>query len=170
MSNRGALTTLDDDAAIAQIASGVLTKQIAERYGVDKSSLRERLAKHPRYQQAVKEQAESIVEKVTAEALDDNLPADNPSIARARMRVETAHKWAAARDPGTWSGKVEQAAPAIVINLVSYAPQGEEHVTQHVVEHNHIFSGHQPQLQQSVTPVAQEQHPRRRRSEQCPKK
>lgn len=103
----GALSTLDDDAAIAEIASGTLTKTIAERYGVAKQSLHERLQKHPRYKQAIEAQAESLVEQATSEAMGEGLAASMPDIARARLRVDTAHKWAAARDPARWGTRTQ---------------------------------------------------------------
>ena len=103
--NEGALATLDDDAAIAEIASGVLSKQIAARYGVTPYAVRLRLSKHPEYKQAVMDQAESFVEAATDEAMRLEEGCDMLAIARARVKVETAHKWAAARDPAKWGQK-----------------------------------------------------------------
>lgn len=100
MSNQGALATLDVDSAIRRLSEGAMLKTIASEFGVNKVSLRERLSKHPGYKQAIVEQSESFVEEATAECLD--CPADMPYIARARLRLESAHKWAAARDPATW--------------------------------------------------------------------
>lgn len=123
---KGALATLDDDSAIAEIASGTLTKQIAARYGVATQSLRERLLKHPKYAQAIVDQAESLVETATDEAM--TCDADMPVIARARLRVETAHKWAAARDPARWGQKVTAQVDASltvhVVRLLAPAIEG----------------------------------------------
>lgn len=105
MSNEGALVNLDDDAAIAEIASGTLLKRIAARYGVAKQSLHERLSRHPDWKTAVALQAETFVEIATDEAMSLDSEATMPDIARARVKVDTAHKWAAARDPSNWGQK-----------------------------------------------------------------
>ena len=107
MAKKGALATLDDEAAITELASGTFLQQIADRYQVGKAALRERLMQHPSYKAAVTAQAEAIVEQATAHAMSEELPVLMPHIARARLRVETAHKWAAARDPKNWSTKVD---------------------------------------------------------------
>lgn len=114
MSNWGALANLDHDAVIDRIASGEIMRTIAAELGVIKQSLRERLMKHPRYQQAIASQAESMVEQAVAEMMDPELPADVPVIARARARVDTAFKWAAARDPANWGQKQQ----TITINVL----------------------------------------------------
>ena len=98
---KGALAHLDDNAAIAEIASGVLSKQIAARYGVTPFAVRKRLAKHPDYAQAVKDQAASLVEDATELAMRCR----EDEVAIARVRVDAAHKWAAARDPAAWAQK-----------------------------------------------------------------
>ena len=158
---KGALATLDDDQAIAEIASGVLLKQLAEKHGVCKSSIYERLSKHPDYPQAVKSQASSIVETATAAALSEDLPASTPHIARARLRVDAAHKWAAARDPATWSGKPDLNLGGLVVNVLQFvagAQQSETDVTQNVIEHKHIFRANdQSAPQQCATSVARQQ-------------
>lgn len=99
--NYGALATLNDDDAIAEIASGVLSKQIAARYGVLPFAIRKRLAKHPDYPQAVKDQAHSLVEQATELAMT----CSDEEVAIARVRLDAAHKWAQARDPGSWAPK-----------------------------------------------------------------
>src|SRR3990167_3666947 len=78
---RGALANLDDEAVLDRISAGALMKQIAAEYGVVKQSLRERLMKHPRYAQAIAEQAEAIVEEATIEEMTG--AAAMPVIARA---------------------------------------------------------------------------------------
>ena len=100
--NQNALAKLDDEEAIAELASGVLSKEIAKRYGVSPYAIRKRLAKHPDYKQAIADQAESFVENATHEALSLDSDSDAVAIARARVKVDTAHKWAAARDPAKW--------------------------------------------------------------------
>ncbi len=107
---------LDDDSAIAELASGVLSKQIAARYGVTPFAVRKRLAKHPDYKQAIVDQAESFVEAATDEVMNTEL-SDMVAIGRARVRVDTAHKWAAARDPERWAGKAVQINIGAVLNL-----------------------------------------------------
>lgn len=97
----GALATLDDNAAIAEIASGTLSKEIAARYGVTPRGLRKRLAQHPDYAEAIKEQAASLVEQATEYAF----AAGNADVPIARVRLDAAHKWAAARDPAQWGAK-----------------------------------------------------------------
>lgn len=108
--NEGALATLDDNAVIERIASGEIMMNIAAEYGVRKQSLRERLLKHPRYHQAIRDQADSIVETATKECMECD--ADMPVIARARLRLEAAHKWAAARYPEVWGNR-----PSVQVNL-----------------------------------------------------
>ncbi len=103
--NKGALANIDLDAAIARIAAGTLTKTIAAELGVAKQSLRERLIAHPKYKDAIKEQAASLVEDATEECMKDE--AVMPVIARARLKLDAAHKWARARDPETWGDKTQ---------------------------------------------------------------
>src|SRR3990167_10290489 len=95
-----ALSQQDQDQIIARISSGEFTALIAEELGIPKPTLRGRLLSHPGYAEAIKNQAESLVERATAEMMDKTLAADNAVIARARARVDTAHKWAAAREIG----------------------------------------------------------------------
>lgn len=115
MSNQGALAQFDDDAAIAAVASGKLMHQIAAEYGVVKSAIRKRLLKHPDYQAAIQSQAECLVDQTTAELME--VDADAVLIARARARVDAAHKWAAARDGPNWAGKGIQVNIGAVLNL-----------------------------------------------------
>ena len=89
------LALLDDNEAIQRIASGTLSRTIAKEYNVTPFAIRKRLALHPDYPQAVKAQAESLVEQATEYAMACN----NKNVAIARVRVDTAFKWAAARDP-----------------------------------------------------------------------
>lgn len=101
MSN-SALATLDLDLCIARLAAGCLTKTIAAELGIPKPTLRNKLVKHPGYQAAIQSQAESIVETAVEEMMAKELIADSAVIARARARVDTAFKYAAARDPAVW--------------------------------------------------------------------
>ena len=101
--NEGALATLNDDAAIAELSSGVMLKQIAERYGCSKPAVYKRLSKHPDYKQAIDLQAEAFVEKAMIEVMECD--ADTVNIARAR--VDAAFKWAAARDPHRWGQRTQ---------------------------------------------------------------
>lgn len=103
------LANLDIDQAIREIASGTLSKEIASRYGVTPYAVRKRLAQHPDYQQAIQEQAESLVERATHEAMTCTAE----SVAIARVRVEAAHKWASARDPAKW-GQRQQVSVEVV--------------------------------------------------------
>lgn len=114
MDNKGALATLNDDAAIEQIASGILSKNIAALYGVTPYAVRKRLAKHPDYQAAVQEQAESFVEQALHEVME--CPLDQVAIARARVRFDCAHKWAASRDPVRWGAR-----PAVQMQIGAQA-------------------------------------------------
>ena len=115
MSNEGALANLDVDAALTEIASGVLSKEIAARYGVTPRGLRWALAKHPDYKQAVAEQAHSIVEDAMHEMMtvgaDDALP-----IARARARVDAAFKYAKAHNPA-YADKQTEGGVQLVVNI-----------------------------------------------------
>lgn len=103
MATKGALINMDIEAALDRIRAGVLMPTLAAEYGVRKESIRGQLVKHPGYAEAIQAQAESLVELATADIFDPELPADMPIIARARLRLEAAHKWAAARDPARWA-------------------------------------------------------------------
>lgn len=97
MAKAGALANLDVEAALDEIASGTLSKQIAARYNVTPRGLRYKLAQHPMYKEAIAEQAHSIVEDAMEEIMtvgvDDALP-----IARARAKVDAAFKYAKAHN------------------------------------------------------------------------
>ena len=101
MAKPGALANLNVEAAIAEIASGALMHQIAARYGVGKSALRRKINYHPNYHEAIQSQAECLVDQTTSELMD--VAADAVLIARARARVDGAHRWAQARDPARWA-------------------------------------------------------------------
>lgn len=100
----GNLATLDVDAAIDEIASGVLSKQIAARYSVNPKTLRDYLKRHApeAYAAAVIDQAESMVEDATEYAMECSDKDDAPI---ARVKFDAAHKWAAARDAANWGHK-----------------------------------------------------------------
>jgi hypothetical protein len=98
MSNEGALASLDVDAALNEIASGVLSKEIAARYGVTPFGLRKRLAKHPEYKDAIAEQAHAFVESAMSELMSDELAHDAVAIARARAKVDGALRYAKAHN------------------------------------------------------------------------
>lgn len=99
--NYGILDNLDVDKAIADIASGKLMHQIASELGCSKGAIRHKIMSHPGYADAIQAQAESLVDQTTAELMD--VAADQVLITRARARNDSAHKWAAARDPARWS-------------------------------------------------------------------
>lgn len=92
---QGGLATLDDDAAIAEIANGAMLKQISARYNVVKSALYKRLSKHPDYKQAIELQAHSFVE----DAMQDVMECDADTVNIARARVDAAFKYAKAHNP-----------------------------------------------------------------------
>jgi hypothetical protein len=99
-----AITTEPDYQAILdRVRAGELTGNIASQIGIGKGALRYRLSKLPDYNAAIAEQAEALVESAVAEMFDPDLAADTSIIARARARVDTAFKWAAARDPSKWA-------------------------------------------------------------------
>lgn len=131
MPNQGALAKLDDNAAIARIASGTLSKEIAKEYGVTPYAVRLRLYKHPDYKRAIEEQAESFVENALAEVID--CPLDAIAIARARVRFDCAHKWAAARDPARWGAK---ATLDINLDLGGALQAMSERLQAKVIEHD----------------------------------
>jgi len=142
MSNEGALANLDDNLALARIRSGELMKSIAGEYGVRKQSLRERLMKHPDYHQAIKEQAESIVEEAVQEAMDKELACDMPVIARARLRVDTAFKYAASRDPERWG---QRTSVNVNIDLGSALQAMAERMQERTIEHDGATLGATPE-------------------------
>ena len=94
------LDDMDVERAIDELAAGKFLKEIAAEYGVDKTAIRQHIKDHPRYRQAIADQAEAMVEECTAEMM--GCPADKLHIARARAKVQTAHEWARARDPAHW--------------------------------------------------------------------
>ena len=98
--NYGKLRNLDVEAAIEEIAEGKLSKDIAARYSVTSASLRAKLAKHPRYKSAVRDQARSLVERATDEAMECQ---DWRDAAIARVKLDAAHRWGQAIDPETWA-------------------------------------------------------------------
>ena len=128
MSNEGALASLDIQSALQRIAAGTLSKTIAAEYGVTKQSLRERLVAHPDYKEAIKDQAASLVEDATEDCMKD--VNEMPVIARARLKLEAAHKWARARDPDTWGDKqqIQHSGPGggpipVAVAVAFIAPQ-----------------------------------------------
>jgi len=111
----GNLSTLDVQAAIAEIASGTLSKQIAARYNVLPKTLRDYLKRHDPegYAAAVVDQAESMVEDATEYAIGC---ADKEDAPIARVRMDAAHNWAKARDPSKWMPK-QQIDLAVTVDL-----------------------------------------------------
>ena len=91
----GSLATLDDAAAIQDLANGTMLKQIAALYNVSKVAVYKRLSKHPDYKQAIELQAHSFVEDAMITAMECD--ADNANI--ARVRVDAAFKYAKAHNP-----------------------------------------------------------------------
>jgi len=112
MANEGALALMDDDKAIAQIASGRLMRDIAAEYGVSKPAIYKRLKTHPEYRDAIHAQADSLVE----EALDQVMKCDVDTVNIARARFDACHKWAVSRNPEVWGSK---AGGNVVIDLGS---------------------------------------------------
>jgi hypothetical protein len=106
--NEGALATLDDDAAIARLASGALLKHIAADHGCSKVAVYKRLKRHPAYAEAIELQAEALVE----EAVDQVMSCDAATVNIARARCDAAFKWAAARNPAVWGNRA-----AVQVNL-----------------------------------------------------
>ena len=100
--NQGALAELDIDRAIERISQGTLMRQIAAEYGVSKPAVYRRLVQHPDYHEAIQQQAESLVEVATQEAMRLAAGDDATAVNIARAKVDAAHKWAAARDPARW--------------------------------------------------------------------
>jgi 4-hydroxy-3-methylbut-2-en-1-yl diphosphate synthase IspG/GcpE len=97
MAKKGALANLDVDAAIDEIASGALTREIAARYGVNKSSIRDKLEAHPGYTKALARQADALVQEAIREHKD--MSAEIPIIARARARASLYLDYAKAHNP-----------------------------------------------------------------------
>ena len=127
--NEGALANLDDNKAIAELAAGKLMREIAAEYGCSKPAVYKRLSKHPDYQQAIAEQAESLVEIATNQVFECD--ADTVNIARAR--VDAAHKWAAARDPAKWGPRTQV---NVTVDLGSTLQQISERMQGRVIEHD----------------------------------
>ena len=94
MANEGALATLDDDAAINEIANGAILQQIADRYGCSKIAVWKRLRKHPDYPDAISLQAHAFVQ----DALKQVMECDADTVNIARARVDAAFKYARAHN------------------------------------------------------------------------
>ena len=92
--NQGALAKLDDNAALSDIANGVMLKQIAERHNVSKVAVYKRLSKHPDYHDAMALQAHAFVQDAIAEVRE----CDNETVNIARARVDAAFKYAKAHN------------------------------------------------------------------------
>ena len=101
MAKPGALATLDHDDVIAQLSAGRLLKQIAAQHGVDKTAIYRKVRHHPDYQDAIQQQAESLVEQ----AIEQVFECSSDTVNIARARVDAAFKWAAARDAKNWGAK-----------------------------------------------------------------
>lgn len=127
--NEGALATLDNAAALAEIASGTLSKEIAARYGVTPYAVRKRLAKAlpDDYKIAVADQAQSFVE----DAMQDVRTCDNDTVAIARARVDAAMKYAQAHNAAYASKGVQiNLGVSVVLDQSAVGTIGEllEHV------------------------------------------
>lgn len=130
------LATLDIDATLDLVRSGVLMKSIAEPLGVTKEAIRKRLMQHPEYQEAIKEQAASLVERATEFCFDESLTPLEVGI--ARVRLDAAHKYAAARDPATWGNKTQLSGPGgnpLQINNISITFVAPEQQCSATIEH-----------------------------------
>jgi len=100
------LATLDHDALIDRLASGAILRTLATETGYPQVHLYDQLRNHPRYPAAIQAQAESLVEAGDEEMMSSELPPDTAYIAARTREVDTAFKWAAARDPLRWGAKV----------------------------------------------------------------
>jgi hypothetical protein len=118
--NEGALANLDHDAALKEIANGVIAREIAERHGVTAEAVRQALKKaNPEgYKEAVSKQVEHWVFDSADEM--NNLAADALCIARARARGEFRLKLASKLNPAfADKQQVELTAPAgPLLNIV----------------------------------------------------
>ena len=114
--NEGALATLDHDAAINDLANGVMLKQIAERYNCSKVAVYKQLRKHPDYQDAIALQAHAFVQ----DAMEQVRVCDNDTVNIARARVDAAFKYAKAHNKDyADKQQVELTAPAgPLLNIV----------------------------------------------------
>lgn len=136
--NEGALDTLDIPSALQRIASGTLSKTIAAEFGVTSWAVRKRLAKFAPidYAEAIKNQAESFVEAAMAYVET----CDVDTVAIARVRVDSAFKYAAARDPERWGprqtvtidigGNLAEALARSRERLIEGAVVSEQHAAQ----------------------------------------
>ena len=91
----GKLATLDADDALRDLANGARLRDIAARFGCDKSALYRKLVKHPEYKTTIEEQADTWAREAVAwtmECADDQV-----NIARARADV--ALRYARVRHP-----------------------------------------------------------------------
>lgn len=96
---------INPEALLERLAAGELLKNIAADFDMPKSTLRDMLRRLPSYKAAISSQAESLVEGTLDDVLKLEESADNPRIARARVRYQAALDWAKARDAAAWDNR-----------------------------------------------------------------
>jgi hypothetical protein len=118
---RGSLANLDIDAALADVASGILSKEIAAKYGCTPRAVRYALerAKPEEYKAAVADQAQSIVEDSMQYLREVKESGAVELVPIARACADVAFKYAAARDPARW-GRQDQAQPVQIAVIVAH--------------------------------------------------
>ena len=89
---------------LEQLSSGYLLKQIAAQYGVSKQAIQQALKGDEGYKQALKNQAESLIEEAKEETWAAREALD---IARAREMVRFAFRYGESVDPEAWGQRTQ---------------------------------------------------------------
>ena len=124
MAEYGALATLDVDSALSEIATGILSKQIAARWNVNPKTLRDKLkrADPDGYASAIEAQTDAIVEDATQYAIEC---ADKDDAPIARVRLDGAYRYAKAKNPAVYGDKIEvTTSPLVVLHFGLGATMG----------------------------------------------
>lgn len=131
----GNLATLDADAAIDMLASGSMLKDIAAQHGVSKQAVHRKLSSHPRYKQAIKDQASALVHKAMEEVQavclpqseEDRKSVDAVDIARVRELRASAFRYAESVSPEQWGQKTHVTGDLSITVVISDGLEALQH-------------------------------------------
>lgn len=146
MSN--AIAILRKDEILAKVRDGYILSEIAADLGISKQAISFQLKDDPEYQEAKKEQVESMIAECKKETWAASEPVD---IARAREMTKFAFRYAESVDPARWGqrsqGGISTESMADLLLAVSSKMLREQQVvsTQHAAVEDAL----------DITPVAQ---------------
>lgn len=149
---------MDMDAAIDLLAQGAMLKEIAAQYGVSKQAVHKRLSTHPRYKQALKEQAAALVHKAMEETQNVCLPDNDEAkqrvslvdIARVRELRAAAFRYAESVSPEDWGQKAHVSADLSISVTIARAVEQPLDVVDADVVQSQQDSGITPSLPHGV--------------------